>query len=957
MANPAWFDETFYLGSKLTQLQSIGYTEYTNVSQVKAAIEAAGMTTFQHFSLYSLAERTNPDAYFNTNEYLAAKAAQLNSLSYEGKTTWTADEVAVAFQNAGFTNAYEHFARFGWLENINPSNAFDVSLYLEAKAALTGLPVDQVIAAFVAAGFDPISHYMTVGYTEPGMAAFPVPVDEQVGVVGQEFILTTALDYIVGTAGNDTIYGSNDVEGTGDITFNVGDVIDGGAGVDTLIIASNADSLDLNGRTVFNVENFTVLNAYSGFDTLNLNGVAFETVTVNYDRTDMSDNLYIDRISADTDLVVENVTADGYDVYRNYDEDYSILPGSVSQNNTLRNIDYSLNDSYIEFYNYSYFTVATELNLTTTVENLITGGTSSTGNDEGVYLYNYIEMEAGNATINLTYNLTNVLQPGEYTYIWAGVYNVGGTDVVNVEFNIDNVDGLYVEIDTQYSGASSASDVATFNINGLANTDGYNYIYLDDFETINMTINGDAEFEAIYSYDYVSAAQTVNIVANANLTVVDVWDFADDQAVTINISGAGNVTFDMNGDNYGVTVNAAGATGNLDLGVGSDSGYATVVTAGSGDDIITLLNAFELNTAGDAFLQVLDGGAGYDTFEIDADDLQASQALLTVDVPDFSDAIINFERLSLTTVTDQIIDVTTLGFSDIVIDGYTTGGSLTVDDGAAVEITGNGTTDYAIIIDGDPGDLDLTVNGPGLDLNLLTVTNAETINLVSGSATGTNTVELLANDTVNLLVSGPTALDLTGSSFAAIETVAAGSFDAGLIIDVSASTEAVTITTGDGSDEVIGSDQNDIISVGNGGNTVTGGLGLDTIILGSGATSGDVDTVVYTSVADSQGTTVDVISGFQVNVQATDDAAFIINDKIDLSAVVSGAAFYSGEANGYGAVLTSLVGGGANSQAVFDITTSTLYIDIDASGTLDNNDMAIQLVGVTDLSDANFVFA
>jgi len=152
--------------------------------------------------------------------------------------------------------------------------------------------------------------------------------------------------------------------------------------------------------------------------------------------------------------------------------------------------------------------------------------------------------------------------------------------------------------------------------------------------------------------------------------------------------------------------------------------------------------------------------------------------------------------------------------------------------------------------------------------------------------------------------------------------------------------------------------------VGNGGNTVVGGQGLDTITLGSGVTENDFDAIGYNAMYESQGVTVDVIKGFQVNVQSTDDingdtvvdGDDLINDVIDLSAVVMGNAVYSGEASGYGAVLTSLIGDATNSQAVLDVSTSTLYVDVNADAILDNNDMAITLTGVTDLSDANFVF-
>ena len=218
---------------------------------------------------------------------------------------------------------------------------------------------------------------------------------------------------------------------------------------------------------------------------------------------------------------------------------------------------------------------------------------------------------------------------------------------------------------------------------------------------------------------------------------------------------------------------------------------------------------------------------------------------------DFSDAIVNFERLSLTAVAGQSIDATTLGFNDVTIDGYTTGGDLTVETDATVTATDDGTTDYAIIVEdaaaGTADSLNLVVEGEdGITLNGLTVADVETINLTSAATDadettpGANTVDLIADGTTALNISGETELVMgAATSLTDIETVDAAGFDAGLDIDLSTAAQAVTITTGAGADVVVGSDFADTISVGNGGNTVTGGLGGDDITLGDGVTEVD----------------------------------------------------------------------------------------------------------------------
>ncbi|MCG7598897.1 hypothetical protein MHM84_03800 [Halomonas sp. McH1-25] len=61
--------------------------------------------------------KTNPVNSSNTTDYLAAKAAQLNTIGYEGRTDWTVDQVNAAFAEAGLS-ASEHYAKWGKDENI-----------------------------------------------------------------------------------------------------------------------------------------------------------------------------------------------------------------------------------------------------------------------------------------------------------------------------------------------------------------------------------------------------------------------------------------------------------------------------------------------------------------------------------------------------------------------------------------------------------------------------------------------------------------------------------------------------------------------------------------------------------------------------------------------------------------------------------------------------------------------
>ncbi len=336
--------------------------------------------------------------------------------------------------------------------------------------------------------------------------------------LGDTFTLTAGLDVLAGAEANDTFVANN-------ATWNVGDNVNGGAGVDTLSIANENQDLTLAGRTITNVENVTVINIDpdTGSDqNFNINNKMIETLTVDYADTEMSSDLNLDNMRADTDLVATNIIADGQAISRNDNGTISTLTGAVSQSNTISNVDRVTNDNYVDFNNYNEFSVATEFNLTNTFENFTS--IDGDGDDEGFDSYDEIEMQADNAVINVTYNVTNVETPDYYSQIDLEVSN-GATsdvaDVVNVVLNLDNVDGLDVVLDANDSGVSSDNDRVTVNVasGGLANTDGSNDFNFQDFENIDLNIDGDADFGEIDSYSNIDAAQTINIVANANMTV------------------------------------------------------------------------------------------------------------------------------------------------------------------------------------------------------------------------------------------------------------------------------------------------------------------------------------------------------------------------------------------------------------------------------------------------------
>lgn len=271
MAN-TWFDSDFYLSSKLAQLQK---TEPNNakwqgpaaLANLNDALKVAGYTPESHFLTFGSAELTSPNKYFNAEEYLAAKAVQSNAAKVDGKTDWTAVTIALAINQAGMS-IYEHFKNFGWKEGVNPSNAFDVAKYFDSKLAqlvkdepAADWTLEKVKAAFEAANLDPVDHAVQFAAKEGvAITASTTPVAP---TTGNTYALTVGVDSFTGTAANDTFNANPGASNAN--TFSALDVIDGGAGIDTLNVveigAASVNNYVLNAAaTVKNVEvlNYTV---------------------------------------------------------------------------------------------------------------------------------------------------------------------------------------------------------------------------------------------------------------------------------------------------------------------------------------------------------------------------------------------------------------------------------------------------------------------------------------------------------------------------------------------------------------------------------------------------------------------------------------------------------------------------------------------------------------------------
>jgi Ca2+-binding RTX toxin-like protein len=300
------------------------------------------------------------------------------------------------------------------------------------------------------------------------------------------------------------------------------------------------------------------------------------------------------------------------------------------------------------------------------------------------------------------------------------------------------------------------------------------------------------------------------------------------------------------------------------------------------------------------------------------------------------------------------------------------GGSMTLDNmqtGGTLELNGgnDGETIVNLATDGANDSFNIILNdGIGSSDGLVHLAGIETLN-VSQLDTDQfgHRLGLDAADATTVTVTGEAGV-LFNNDFASLTSFDAsgvtGTGDMGAVSVVTNADADTSLTGGAGDDSLTGSDQaddsdtinggagddalfgragDDNLSGGDGDDDLTGGLGIDNMSGGAGN-----DTFHFNVVGDSQGVTVDNIADFISG-----------EDTIDLSAIEQGTGSYAGEANGYGAVLTTLSGAATgDSLAVLDTSTSTLYVDVNGDGVLNDFDMAIDITGITNLEASDLAW-
>lgn len=309
MATPKWFDANVYMQNKLAQLKAQEPDANWSWDNLYDAFRDADFVgeegQYEHFVKFGAAEEVAPNAYFNADEYYAAKAKQYYEEVLKQEFTGSEEQIAHVkslIKNEGM-NAWTHYQQFGSAEGVDPSNAFDASAYCAAKAEAmnkagqkapdgTEWTAEKIADAIADAGMSVLEHYMTYAGTGEGEveagATYPVPDDDQMPNPGDTVVIDGSATTYNGTAGDDTFYLKTGV------VLQEYDTLDGGEGNDTLVLNDQDQA-----GTIKNIENLVVrdgnsktydLSAFSTSFTLEKAGAAVTVDNVTGQKLVVSSN-------------------------------------------------------------------------------------------------------------------------------------------------------------------------------------------------------------------------------------------------------------------------------------------------------------------------------------------------------------------------------------------------------------------------------------------------------------------------------------------------------------------------------------------------------------------------------------------------------------------------------------------------------------------------------------------
>ena len=674
-------------------------------------------------------------------------------------------------------------------------------------------------------------------------------------------------DLITGSANADTVFGlaDNDVF----IASAGNDILDGGADSDTIDYSSTAGITSINATlngatastiTVIGGDDDSVVNIENIIGSIGDDTITGDALANTLDG-DAGDDIINGGLGNDT--LLGNTGDDTLDGGAGNDT----IDGGTGADTILGSAG---NDTFIggdDIDNIDYSAVTGPVNV-----NL---GSGVTGNDG----------QGGNDSISGVENITGsnfndtIYGDGNVNVLTGGagddvLYGAGGSDTLDGGAGTDEVDYTLATL----NGVTVDLGAGTTSVDGDSGVDTLTSIENVTGSTFADDITGDGnvnEIDGGAGDDIIRASGGADVIDGGDDSdTIDYSDLAGATAIDVTLGGPAPV-------NVTVTGGTDQTISNIENVIGTDgddtiTGDANANTLEGGDGNDTL--------SGRGGVDTLDGGDGVDTADYSSavGGINANLAIGATSVDGFgtNDTLIDIENITGSTLDDTITgdagDNVILGnIGNDTLDGGA--GDDTVDGGAGSDIIKAGAGDDSYV--GGTGTDELTyandVAGVTVDLDAGTATDGTgdtdtiaTIENLTGSDfdddltgnAGDNII--LGGDGDDLMDGGAGHDTLTGGS--GIDTASFLNSVAGVAVNL-----ASFSATGDGNDtlnsieNVIGSDNNDVISGDGNSNNLRGEDGDDRLYGAGGNDAIDggdgIDEVDYTNAA--AGVTVDLING------------------------------------------------------------------------------------------------
>ena len=464
--------------------------------------------------------------------------------------------------------------------------------------------------------------------------------------------------------------------------------------------------------------------------------------------------------------------------------------------------------------------------------------------------------------------------------------NIDDLESLTVDVSLMGVTGIENAASTQAVIVDSVTAGTTLAVTGTTaattvNVKGAGLTGTADNLDLSLTgASGAVNVISNSAQDYETATVAVGGVNTSAVTVKDAGNAAAITSLTVtgtgswDIEAGGNLaseltTLDASANSGGVTFDAGDAGTTLTGGAGNDAltgGTGNdVISGGAGDDSLVMVSGIDdidggagndtVTVAGLTEDDSIDGGDGVDTLIIGAAIAYDDEALPTA----IDDAvnISGFEVLRGTAALSQ--DMAALSG---IVALQSTGGVLTATEASDIadffafgltDVAGAG-LDLTLATDGAADSLNVHVGLDAAQSNATSVTidavEIETALINSVGKDGNTITDFEADALTSLSVIGSKTLSVTLNDSAAVATIPLTKVDASAFtgdsltitaveadsgVTVTTGSEALSVTVGDGANNITGTAGDDTITTGSGADTIVSYAGDDTIEAGDGA--------------------------------------------------------------------------------------------------------------------------